>query len=306
MTVEEILEMIEALEVDETYHTPSQDNFPGLEAFCLLLARLRSPGNMYDLTMQYDRAQSAISFVINEIITDLDQKWEHILDLDEERLLRPSQLVRYAEAIHRKGAPLERVFGFIDCTIRRISRPTWFQRQAYNGHKKFHALKFQALVLPNGLFAHLYGPFEGRRNDNFLLSDSKLLDRLERFAYREDLPADAPIEHRTFQIFGDPAYGVGPFIQSPFAGVGVRTVEEQEWNAEMSAVRIEVEHAFGIVQNTFPFLNAGWKMHLYSSPVGRYYRVGVLLTNCLNCLHPNQVATYFDCPPPTLQDYLHR
>ena len=73
----------------------------------------------------------------------------------------------------------------------------------------------------------------------------------------------------------------------------------------MLAVWIEVEHGFGIVSNTWPFPNAGWKMHFYSLPVGRYYHVGVLLTNCLNCLQPNQIAQYFDCPPPMLTDYLH-
>ena len=86
--------------------------------------------------------------------------------------------------------------------------------------------------------------------------------------------------------------------------MGERT-EEKEWNARMSAVHIEVEHGFGIVANTWPFLNAGWKMGLYSSPVGRYYRVGVLLSNCINCLWPNQVAQYFECLPPELDEYLH-
>lgn len=73
----------------------------------------------------------------------------------------------------------------------------------------------------------------------------------------------------------------------------------------MSAVCIEVEHGFRIVANTWPFLNAGWKMQVYSSPVGRYYQVGVLLTNCINCLRPSQVAQYFDCLPPELKEYLH-
>lgn len=74
-----------------------------------------------------------------------------------------------------------------------------------------HALKFQALMLPNGIIGHLYGPFEGRRNDNFLLTDSGLLERLEQFAHQE-VDEDAPIEQRHFQIFGDPAYGVGPHL----------------------------------------------------------------------------------------------
>jgi nuclease HARBI1 len=160
-------------------------------------------------------------------------------------------------------------------------------------------------MLPDGIIGHLYGPVEGRRNDNHLLTESGLLNRLKEFAFDEDVDDGAPEEERTFQIFGDPAYGVGPHIQSPFAGAGVRTEEQQGWNAEMAAVRIEVEHGFGIVANTWPFLNAGWKMHLYSSPVGRYYQVGVILTNCINCMRPNQVAQYFDCIPPELEDYLH-
>jgi hypothetical protein len=92
---------------------------------------------------------------------------------------------------------------------------------------------------------------------------------------------------------------------SPYSGAGEHTEEEKEWNAKMSAMQIEVEHRFGIEANLWPFLNASWKMQIYSSPVGWYYRVGVLLTNCLNCLCPNQVAQYFDCLPPSLSEYLH-
>ena len=54
---------------------------------------------------------------------------------------------------------------------------------------------------------------------------------------------------------------------------------------KMSAVQIEVEHGFDVVSNTWPFLNANWKICLYSSFIDRYYCVRVLLTNCLNCLH---------------------
>jgi nuclease HARBI1 len=160
-------------------------------------------------------------------------------------------------------------------------------------------------MLPNGIVGHLYGPFEGRRNDNFLLTNSGLLDCLAHFAHCPETNENTPIEDQYLQIFGDPAYQNGPHIMSPFAGEGERSDAKKEWNAEMSAVRIEVEHGFGIVSNTWPFLNANWKMHLYSSPVGRYYRVGVLLTNCLDYLRPNQVSHYFGCLPPTLSEYLH-
>ena len=32
------------------------------------------------------------------------------------------------------------------------------QRVVYNDHKRVHALKFQAVTLPNGLIANIYGP----------------------------------------------------------------------------------------------------------------------------------------------------
>jgi len=49
-------------------------------------------------------------------------------------------------------------FGFVDGTVRPISRPDERQRIVYNGHKRVHALKFQSLSLLNGLIGNLYGP----------------------------------------------------------------------------------------------------------------------------------------------------
>ncbi|KAF9003798.1 hypothetical protein BDZ89DRAFT_1145922 [Hymenopellis radicata] len=286
MVYQEIHEMVDSLGIPD-FRTRNNYVCDSLEAFCLLCARFRSSGNLYDLTIQYNRSISALSEIINDIVEFLDDDWEHLLAYDNEHLLHPSRLLEYADAIRLRGAPTTNVFAFIDCTIRRIARPTWYQRVAYNGHKKFHALKFQA------------------RNDNALLSDSGILERLAEFAFPEEVDEDAPLEEQSFQIFGDPAYGLSRHMLSPFAGEGERTAVEEHFNAQMASVRIEVEHGFGIVANTWPYLNAGWKHRLYASPVGRYYRVGVLLTNCLNCLRPNQVAQYFNCQPPSLRDYLH-
>jgi nuclease HARBI1 len=114
---------------------------------------------------------------------------------------------------------------------------------------------------------------------------------------------NTPDEERYFQLFGDPAYGVSAHIQSPFGGE--RTVEQKHWNLLMSRARIVIENRFAIVSNHWPYLNAGWKMQLGSSPVGRYYRTAVLLTNGMSCLCPNQVSLYFDCEPPELDEYFH-
>lgn len=230
----------------------------------------------------------------------MDDRWSHLLEFDNDFLLSPKNLEKYAAAVYQAGAPLDGVWGFIDCTIRAICRPSKWQRAAYSGHKKFHALKFQALMLPNGLFGHLFGPWESRRGDLILLEESKLLQTCAENAVRVGTDNNTPDLQRYLQIFGDPAYGNTWQIISPFAGPGERTAEEKRWNEKMASVRIEVEHGFGIVSNNFPFLNAGWKMHVYGSPVGRYYRAGVLFTNTITCLHYNQVSEYFDCKPPNL------
>lgn len=257
---------------------------------------------MYELVTKYDRSIAAISQCINELCEHLDDRWKHLFDFDTNGILSRQNLTEYAEAIYRKGAPIRTIWGFIDCTIRRICRPSRFQRQAYNGHKKYHAIKFQAVVVPNGMIGHLFGALEGRRADPGMLNESKLIEKCADHAFIEGA---GPGEKRFLQLFGDSAYGISLQMQSPFSGPGDRTEEEMEWNRLMGSVRIEVEHIFGVVSKTWPFLNAWWKMHLNKSPVGRYYRVGVILTNAMNCVHPNQVSLAFDLPPPSLAEYFH-
>ena len=73
-------------------------------------------------------------------------------------ILNPVALQTYADCIQQMGAPLDNCFGFIDGTVRPIARPGLNQRVLYNGHKRVHSLKFQAVAIPNGLIANLHGP----------------------------------------------------------------------------------------------------------------------------------------------------
>ena len=47
--------------------------------------------------------------------------------------LNPLELEKYAEAVFNKGAPLSNCFGFVDGTVRPITRPGENQRLLYNG-----------------------------------------------------------------------------------------------------------------------------------------------------------------------------
>ena len=73
-------------------------------------------------------------------------------------LLNSQALQEYATAISAQGSPLFNCFGFIDGTVRPISKPGQNQNIVYNGHKRVHAIKFQSIALPNGMIGNMFGP----------------------------------------------------------------------------------------------------------------------------------------------------
>jgi hypothetical protein len=73
----------------------------------------------------------------------------------------------------------------------------------------------------------------------------------------------------------------------------------------MSAVRMSVEWGFGKITSLFSFLDFKRNLKLFLSPVGIYYMVGALLTNCHTCLNGSETGSYFGCYPPTLEEYFN-
>ncbi|KAJ7807432.1 hypothetical protein B0H14DRAFT_991562 [Mycena olivaceomarginata] len=97
MAVDELVDLAHALEIPKPFKTESRHSFSALEALCLLCARFRTAGEMYNLAMLYDRAQSAISECVNELVEFPDERWEHLLGCDDKHLLHPHNLKTYAE-----------------------------------------------------------------------------------------------------------------------------------------------------------------------------------------------------------------
>ncbi|KIJ22600.1 hypothetical protein M422DRAFT_196977, partial [Sphaerobolus stellatus SS14] len=135
--------------------------FTGTEAFALLCTLFRIPADQYLLSTMYGWRQSAISEVVNWLIKFLDERWKHLLDWDHENLLSHKNLHMYGSAVCNQGAPLDTVFGWPDRTKFLTCHPSQHQQVVYNGHERAHCLKFQAIVIPNGMITHLYGPVEG-------------------------------------------------------------------------------------------------------------------------------------------------
>lgn len=76
-----------------------------------------------------------------------------------------------------------------------------------------HTLKFQNVVLPNGLIANLNGPYEELRHDATMLYESGLLRDLQVVAWAND--------GRPLCLYGNPAYPLGIYLQAPFRNVHI-------------------------------------------------------------------------------------
>ena len=61
-------------------------------------------------------------------------------------------------------------------------------------------MKFQSMVIPNGLIANLAGPFEGKRHDSTMLYQSGLLPQLQQHAFYDGTP---------LCLYEEPAYPLG-------------------------------------------------------------------------------------------------
>lgn len=159
----------------------------------------------------------------------------------------------------------------------------------------FLYLCLQSVVTPNGLVAHMFGPIAGRRHDAFMLGVSGLTTKLANF----NRPSGEP-----YIIYGDPAYGLSRNILAPFRGAHL-SPEQQDFNRAMSKVRVSVEWAFGKITQYFAYLDFKKNNKILLQPVGKYYLVATILTNCHTCLYGSQTSTFFNVSPPELETYLH-
>ena len=123
----------------------------------MLLKRLSYPSRYRDMIHRLATVP-VLSMITNQTI-------DYVYNVRGNRVLNwnhdvhsPVNLQTYVDALTARGAPLPNCFGFIDGTVRPISRPGEHQRLLYNGHKSVHALKFQSIALPNGLIGNLCGP----------------------------------------------------------------------------------------------------------------------------------------------------
>jgi len=257
-----------------------------LEALALTCAHLHSLEDQWMIGTKYHHPQYAISEITHEVISHINRVWGHLLDFNVNGIFAPLALARYTNALHAHGAPTCTIIGFIDCTIVQTCHPSVSEKLVYTGYKKFHGMKFQAIMVPNGMISHLDGPYRAPQNDASILSESGLLGHMHTHAIQPGSVEGDPPEQRYFQLYGDSAYAMSGVLVSPHVQVGVLTAAEQAWNMAMGEVHISAEHAFRIVLQEWLFLCCSWKHHILGTACG-----------LLLCCCPHQCAQCFCAQP---------
>ena len=168
------------------------------EAFLILLYRLANACKWDDVVRIFGpHKHSKVSDVFGQVITHILAHF--CLNLPNTSGL-PATFVHLLKkkkpnpSIYRKGGVLSNCVAFLDGTARRIARPRRCQQACFSGHKRYHALKYQFLVFPDGIIGDLYGPLEGRRNDQYVLGQSLLRDKVrDDFRFPVLTPAEVAI-----------------------------------------------------------------------------------------------------------------
>jgi hypothetical protein len=268
---------------------------PWETGFLILLYRLHRPTRMRpDMEKYFGMRRSHISAVI---LTMTKIVYQIALPYLSDPSLFQNRMPLYAQKIREKsGLPNIYIWAFIDGTLRKTCRPSYFQKLLFSGHKRCHGIKFQSVYCPDGFYALMFGPINGNRHDSYMLLMSGLNAQLE-----ELFPENG--SDPFYSIYGDPAYPQSRLLfggfRNPLPGS-----EQAHWNTMMSKVRECVEWGFGDIVRYWSFLDFKASMKVFQSPVAKYYVIAAFLNNLRATYHGNETSAYFDCEPMGIDEYL--
>ena len=141
---------------------------------------------------------------------------------------------------------------------------------------------------------NIFASLEGKKHDAGMLADSGLLQLLQQHAFSTHA--------QPMCLYGDPAYPLRIHLQAPYKDA-VLTPQQQAFNTSMSKVRVSVEWLFKDISEYFKFIDYKKNMKVQLSALGKFYIVCALFRNAMTCLYPNQTSVFFNCEPPSLQQY---
>jgi hypothetical protein len=273
--------------------TKSRDKCSLYEALCMMCFKFAWPMRLGTMVRIFYSSTSRMSRIISALRSQLFKHFSQHLKTPAPLSLE--RLETFSAAVRQKSG-LSICFGFIDGTVRPVCKPSVLQGSCYNGKDRVHALKYQALTTPDGMFLQLAGPWPGARHDQHMVKSSGLVDYIDQLPRRDD--------GAMFVVYADQGYAAGPGIETPYFDDAVNAAHAA-YNDAMSSSRICVEWSFGgILQSWAHNAFTPTQQLMSNRKIGQVYQVAGLLTNFLNCLRPNETSQYFGVLPPVLEVYM--
>ena len=213
-------------------------------ATCISLRRMACPFRWRYVEEMFGKSSSHYSEHFWEMLETFLETHEHLIvsPLDESYL--QAKLTYFADFIFQKNV-LSNCVAFIDGTVIGVSRTghSGYHHVLYNGHARKHALTYQAVLTPDGILLHVYGPLEERKHDWTLYTRSGL---------EEQLPNCMQLQDGTyFCIYGDSGYSRRWYLYISFQG-SFLSPDQSSFNEAISAVRVAVEWIFKEEKYTGP------------------------------------------------------
>ncbi|XP_068706592.1 putative nuclease HARBI1 [Montipora foliosa] len=160
---------------------------------------------------------------------------------------------RASIATFEELSDLPNIAGAIDGTHVKIKAPKESAVDYFSRYQQ-HDVAVQGIVDGRKIFLDIVAGFPGSLHDARVLRNSSIYDRADR----GDVLA-APIHvigGHEIQLYlvGDSAYPLSRWLQKPYPE-GTRHPSEIEFNKQLSAARVKVEYAFGIVKGRWRILS---------------------------------------------------
>ena len=165
-----------------------------------------------------------------------------------------------------------------------------------------HGLKFQTVMLPNGMWGSVYGA-SCRHNDLGMLNLSALQDQLIEYFVTNNVTVGDGITMPA--LFGDQIY-------QPTLAITSREGDAEEgsfqwWvDKRMNSAREVIEHGYGDMFELFLILHMKKKFKLYRTGPEMHALVVIcmFLQNIYTCYNGSKVQGEMDCAGVTIDEYL--
>ncbi len=174
-----------------------------------------------------------------------------------------------------------------------------------SGYLRSHGLKYQTVLLPNGLFTGVFGSSISH-NDLGVLNMSRLTRYLEDILFPDyAMPGGLLPALYGDAIFMNVNYST---ILAKYDFIGNVEVDYliKRLNHRMSGIRQSIELMYGAFFNLFSLFESKRHFKIFRDATSAY-RLGVIgffILNCYTCLNGSACNSIFDSFAPTIQEYL--